>query len=400
MKIASPEYRYQHLGRVYRLIEQFELISRTDLAKLSGFAPASMTMLTKLLIENQFIIERTSQNLASRGRPAVGLSLSPFHWALLCLTVSSNKVTVALCQLNGSPIAQETYSFSEQDHEQLSLFILQNLQHFIQHNAVETDKLFAVSVSVVGKINATKDTIVQLGHKALTCELKSTLSSLFSQPIFINEHFQLWFLAESTLGNLISDDDVIYLQLDNDVNLSVLLKGALLHQDEHKRMNVDKMLMPQFPLSDEIGAELPLPDRYQLKNQVTFPALLPLIDRYLPNAFNTSQEKIDWFCEHVEQQTPNAIKILEHITDNLAYMLMNLINLFSTPKVMINSPLLRIKPFLFTLLHQKLHSQRLLGNINVDLVTSQYDWDSAYIPAVAIKLGLYEGTLLKHYICF
>lgn len=39
MKTASLEHRYQHLGTVYRLIEQFELISRTDLAKLSGIAP-------------------------------------------------------------------------------------------------------------------------------------------------------------------------------------------------------------------------------------------------------------------------------------------------------------------------------------------------------------------------
>ncbi|VEI45739.1 transcriptional repressor of carbohydrate metabolism [Actinobacillus equuli] len=59
-------------------MEQFELISRTDLAKLSGLAPASITNLTKSLIDNKFILERTVQNNTSRGRPAVGLAVSNF----------------------------------------------------------------------------------------------------------------------------------------------------------------------------------------------------------------------------------------------------------------------------------------------------------------------------------
>lgn len=398
MKIAIPEYRYQHLGAVYRLIEQFELISRTDLSKLSGFAPASITMLTKLLIEHQLIIERTSQNLASRGRPAIGLALSPFHWSFLCATISSNALTLSLCQLNGSANAQQTYLFTEKDYPNLNNILSTALQQFIQHYSVETDKLLAVSVSVVGKLNMAKDTLVQLGSKFIECRLENVFMTLINKPILINEHFQLWFLSESTLGNLISDDDVIYLQLDNEVNLSVLLKGTVLHHNEHKRMNVDKMLMPTSKLSDKIATDLPQPERYQLKNQISFPALAQLIDHYLPNNYQTIQEKIDWFCHNVEAQQPDALDILEHIADNLAYMLMNLINLFSTSKIMFNSPLLRIKQPLFELLKQKLEQHSLLGNLDVDLVTSQYDWNSAYIPAVAIKLGLYEGHLLKEII--
>ena len=41
--------KIQNIGNIYRLTEQFELISRTDLAKLSGLAPASITNITKQL---------------------------------------------------------------------------------------------------------------------------------------------------------------------------------------------------------------------------------------------------------------------------------------------------------------------------------------------------------------
>ncbi|HDL4216611.1 TPA: ROK family protein, partial [Mannheimia haemolytica] len=96
-----------HLGKIYHLIEQFELISRTDLAKLSGLAPASVTNLTKILIDNHFILERTVQTTLSRGRPSVGLAVSNFFWQLLCVTVSSHKIEISLCKLNGAEIYKQ-----------------------------------------------------------------------------------------------------------------------------------------------------------------------------------------------------------------------------------------------------------------------------------------------------
>lgn len=396
MKIATPEYRYQHLGTVYRLIEQFELISRTDLAKLSGLAPASMTALTKLLIEHQFIIERTSQNLASRGRPAVGLIVSPFYWSILCITLSSSKFAISLCLLDGTVKYSHDYPISKSDYANLDEKITQHLAHFIAKQPFDFQSLFAISVSVLGKLSQNNESVIQLGITPVQCELKALLEQKFTQPILINEHFRLWFLTESTLGNLISNTDAIYFQLDNEINLSVLLKGKLLNQDEHKRMSVDKMLMPKFAFSDEIAPELPVPERYQLKNQISLEMLARLIDRYLPNNFERLPEKITHFCNEVLAKNATAEKILEHLTDNLAYMLMNLINLFSCEKVMFNSPLVQIKQPLFAQLQRKLEKQLLLDDLKIDLVTSQYDWDNPQIPAIAIKLAIYDGEMLKN----
>lgn len=394
MKTVALENRCQQLGHVYRLVEQFELISRSDLAKLSGIAPASMTGLTKWLIDHQFIMERSVQNLSTRGRPAVGLSLSPFHHTLLCLTLSEHRLSLFECDLNGQA-RREQHSLLTPN--ELSQQIVGLVTEFCKQNPILQQTLFAISISVIGKIDHSKTHILQLGQTSINCPIVELLSTYFSQPILLNEHFQLWFLTETTLGNLIRHNDVIYLQLDDDINLSVRLKGALLHQDEHKRMNVDKMLMPRFSaLSDEVGSTLSDLERYQLKHQVTFSALIKLIDRYLPNALNDSADKILWFCQAVENNQPNANLILDHLCNNLAYMLMNLINLFSTEKIMLNSPLLRIKQPLFDRLQVTLQKNLLLNELNVDLVTSQYDWNSPLIPSVAIKLGIYDGVLLKN----
>lgn len=394
MKVTSSEYRYQHLGSVYQLIEQFELISRTDLAKLSGFAPASMTMLTKLLIEHQFVIERTSQNLLARGRPSVGLSLSPFYWSMFCLTISPSKIRIAHCDLCGKAKYQKDYFLQVDDFSQFDQKIESALQDFIKTYPLDQKTLLAISVCVVGKLNENKSDIVTIGEQEVNTELQTLLQRYFSQPIFIHTHCRLWFLAESALGALIRDRDVIYLQLDTDIHLNLLTQSKPFIQSADKSMNVDKMLMPAFSLSQELAVDSL--ESYPLKNQITFGALIKLIDRYLPNKHHRLQEKIQHFCDAVVEKNPSALMILEHLTDNLAYMLMNLIHLFACDKVMFNSPLLQIKQPLFESLARKLTA--LLDEKSVDLVVGQYQWDSPMIPAIAVKNAIYEGELLHKHI--
>ncbi|VEI45742.1 transcriptional repressor of carbohydrate metabolism [Actinobacillus equuli] len=62
---------------------------------------------------------------------------------------------------------------------------------------------------------------------------------------------------------------------------------------------------------------------------------------------------------------------------------------------MLNSPLLRIKHILFEQIQQKLQNELLIGNHQVDLVTSQFEWNSPLIACSAIKQGIYEGNLIK-----
>lgn len=383
-----------HLGKIYHLIEQFDLISRTDLAKLSGLAPASVTNFTKILIDNHFILERSVQTTLSRGRPSVGLAVSNFFWQLLCITISPYKIEISRCQLNGSIIDKQDYLISPEDYPTLNDVILNSLKHFQQSYCINTKQLLALSVSVIGKINVEKDSIIQLGNERIFCPITPLLSPLFDCPVLLSEHFQLWLLAESTVGTLMNQDNAIFLQLDDTVNLSVLLSGSLL--SKQSKMNVDNMLMPKFSaLSDEIFPELDEIDRYKLVNQVTFPAIIKLIDRYLPNNLNSREQKITLLCQKIEENQPLALAILAHITDNLAYALMNLANIFSSEKIMLNSPLIRIKEPLFSQLSEKLHRNLLQSHLKIDLVTSQYEWNSPLIVCSAIKQGIYNGNLIK-----
>lgn len=77
MYMAQPGHidhiKQINAGRVYKLIDQKGPISRIDLSKESELAPASITKITRELIDAHLIHETTVQEAISRGRPAVGL---------------------------------------------------------------------------------------------------------------------------------------------------------------------------------------------------------------------------------------------------------------------------------------------------------------------------------------
>lgn len=377
----------QHLGRIYQLVEQFEVISRTDLAKLSTFAPASVTSLTKSLIEHKFVIERSVQNCTTRGRPAIGLAVSSFFWQLICITISPNHIVISLCELNGKALKIQRYPLEHNQYPYLAEYLSRCVKQFLVF-PFDEKRLLAVSVSVIGQINAEKTAITQLEETMLNSDVTTPLHHHFSCPILLNEHFQSWLLTESTLGSLIGKDDVIFLQLDEYLNLGVLLQGNLLHKKG--KMNIDKMLMPDFGELSRVAAPEGCQNEScaQISNQVTFSALTRLIDHYLPNELPHSSEKIKYLCDLIQDEQPQALKILQHIAKNLGYLFMNLHYLFPTNKIMLNSPLLRVKKQLFDYIQGYCPE-------HLDLVTSQYTWDDPIIACAAIKQEIYNGNLIK-----
>ncbi|ACX82782.1 ROK family protein [Aggregatibacter actinomycetemcomitans] len=387
--------RLIQLGKIYRLIEQFEEISRIELSKLSGLAPASITSLSRSLIEKRLIMEKTSRNTDNRGRPAIALCVSPFYWQALCATLMEDRFEIILSELDGVIIEQSVFPLQKDDLECLDKFLVKSVKQFL----AETHSLarpITFSVTVGGELDK-NGYLIKLGcTKFAHLDLKSLFTPYFNIPILIAEYFKTWLLAESTLGNVINCDDVLFLQLDDEINLSVLSEGELLFSREQDKININHLIVPRLnELQALINHDLPEVERYQVQHQVTHRAIAQFIDALYPNrVFSNNSEKMNFLCEQIQLKDKNALRIIEHITDCLAYILMNLVHIFSARRVMLNSSLLQLKDFLLEQLNRKLKSY-LVDNIStVSVIAGKYEWNSPIVAASAIKQGIYDGSLL------
>ncbi|MDH3000220.1 hypothetical protein A1D23_08515 [Chelonobacter oris] len=384
----------QHLGAIYRLIEQFELISRIDLSKISGFAPASITNLTRELINSQFVIERAVQNTIVRGRPAVGICLSPFYWHYLAVTLSEKSLDISLCELNGKLVRHLQVALDK--NVTLEAFIGNAIQAFLKKYHEETNHILACSLCILGRIDKFEKR-VYLGSEELNPDLQEALQAGFKFPIIVAEHFSMWTFAESHLGNAINCDNVIFLQFDDAINISVLSEGKMIKNEKQKRMNIDKVSLPKISeLSDSIAFDVPEMERHYLYNQVSNKAIYQLVDLLLPNDLPNDESKIRFLCEQAQQGNGEAVRIIHHLADNVSYLLMYLTNIFASEKIMINTRLLSVKDLFLQRLALKLQDALLSDEQQVEIITSKFSWNDPAIASSAIKQKLYNGELFAN----
>lgn len=116
MYMAQPGHidhiKQVNAGRVYKLIDQKGPISRIDLSKQSELAPASITKITRELIEAHLIHETTVQESISRGRPAVGLQVNNEGWQFLSMRLGRGYLTIALHELGGDVLIDTKFTKS------------------------------------------------------------------------------------------------------------------------------------------------------------------------------------------------------------------------------------------------------------------------------------------------
>lgn len=254
------------------------------------------------------------------------------------------------------------------------------------------------SVTVGGELDK-EGCLIKLGHtKFEHLDLKTLFKPYFKVPILITEYFKTWLLAESTLGNVINCDDVLFIQLDEEINLSVLSQGEVLFNREQERVNIDHLIVPRLnELQALMNHDLPEVKRYQVQHQITHRAIVQLVDALYPNnIFTNNSDKIKFLCEQIKQNERNALRILDHITDCFAYILMNLVNIFSAQRVMLNSGLLLVKDIFLEQLNHKLATYLPNKSVPVEVITGKYEWNSPIVAGAAIKQGIYDGSLLTY----
>ena len=391
--------RIQQQGLVYRLVEQFEEISRIDLAKLSQLAPATITSLTRELIDKKLLIEKAVRSTESRGRPAIGLSVSPFYWQSLSAILTEDQFTIFLCELDGTLITKQFYSLEQVSFDQLDIFLKSYMEDFLSKNEVKMPHPIAFSIVVVGKLDE-QNNLSKLGKADVDLNLQTLFKSFFKIPILIKEYFETWLLWESSLGTVIGYENVLFLEIDDVINLSILSNGKLFNPQNNYKINVDLLQVPKFsPLQDQINLSLPDVERYQFKNQVSHQVIYELIDLAYPdNGLKNNLNKFHFLSQKIKAGDEPAIEILELVVNILAYIIMNLVKIFSSQRVMLISRLLENKNIFLNMINKTLIAYLNDPTSQVEVLTSRYEWNDPIVISASIKRGIYDGTLLKEVI--
>ncbi len=148
---------------VYRLIDQQGPISRIQIADLSQLAPASVTKITRQLLERG-LIKEVDQQASTGGRRAISIVTENRQFHTVAVRLGRNDATITLFDMSGKSLGEEHYALPERTQETLEHALFNIISQFIDAYQRKLRELIAIAVILPGLVEQSKGIVRYMPH--------------------------------------------------------------------------------------------------------------------------------------------------------------------------------------------------------------------------------------------
>ena len=148
---------------VYRLIDQHGPISRIQIAEQSQLAPASVTKITRQLIERG-LIKEVDQQASTGGRRAISIVAETRSFHAIGVRLGRYDATLTLYDLSSKTLEEEHYPLPERTQETLEHALLNIIAAFMERCQRKIRELIAISVILPGLVDPESGVIRYMPH--------------------------------------------------------------------------------------------------------------------------------------------------------------------------------------------------------------------------------------------
>ncbi|WP_092509052.1 ROK family protein [Xenorhabdus mauleonii] len=398
------QIKQTNIGLVYRLIDQYEPISRIALSKRAQLAPASITKITRELIDAHLVKETEFPELGFRGRPAIGLKIDSEGWQFLCIRINKGSLVIGLRDLSSNLVAEDEQLFSVSQNESFLDSFADKIDNFFLRHQSHLERLTAISIT----INAIVDPINGVIHSSPDYNVKDIpLGAFLHQrtglPIFLQHGITAWTIAESLYGAGKHCQNLIHLVIDDHVGAGIMTAGQILHAGNHSvveigHIQIDPDGEPCYCgnigcLETVVGLKPILEKARELAKSRPDSFINTIINE--TGTDNIESLTIDSLCLAAINGDALASEIIHGIGEKIGRIMAIIVNIFNPERILIGSPLNKAQHILYPAIQQQIAQRSLPGySQQVDIVAAQFD-NSGTLPAAAsIKQALYSGELL------
>lgn len=399
MYMAQPGHidhiKQVNAGRVYKLIDQKGPISRIDLSKESELAPASITKITRELIEAHLIHETTVQEAISRGRPAVGLQTNNEGWQFLSMRLGRGYLTIALHELGGDVLIDTKIEIHELDQDDVLARLLYEIEEFFQTYSSQLDRVTSIAITLPGLVNSEQGIVLQMPHYNVeNLALGPEIYKATGLPVFIANDTRAWALAEKLFGHSQDNDNSVLISIHHGLGAGIILDGRVL-QGRHG--NIGELGHIQIDPNGKrchcgnIGCLETVASSQAIREEVT----QRIAAGETSSLTAQSEITIEDICAAAADGDPLAVDVIEKLGRYLGAAIAIVINLFNPEKILIGGVINQAKSVLYPAIQTCIEEQSLpVYHQDLELVESRFYKQATMPGAALIKQALYDGLLL------
>ncbi|MTD40684.1 ROK family protein [Erwinia sp. CPCC 100877] len=379
---------------VYRLIDQQGPISRIQIAELSQLAPASVTKITRQLIERG-LIKEVDQQASTGGRRAISIVTETRSFQAIGVRLGRYDATLTLFDLSARALEERHYPLPERRQEALEAALLTAIEDFIDRARRKIRELIAISVILPGLVDPESGVVRYMPHiEVNNWPLVEKLERHFGFACFVGHDIRSLALAEHYFGATRDCEDSILVRVHRGTGAGILSGGQIFigrngNVGEIGHIQVEPLgercHCGNFGCLETIAANAAIEQRVR-----------QLLSQGYQSLLTPENCRIQDICRAANRGDQLACEILEQVGRHLGKAIAIAINLFNPQKVVIAGEVMEAEKVLLPAIERCVNTQALEAfRRDLPVVRSRLDDRSAIGAFALVKRAMLNGALLQ-----
>lgn len=379
---------------IYRLIDQQGPISRIQIAETSHLAPASITKITRQLLDRG-LIKEIAQQVSTGGRRAISIVTEVQAFHTIAIRLGRHGATIVLYDLSGKNLSETAYLLAQRTQESLQTALLKAIAHFIKHNQHKIRELIAIAITLPGLVDSEIGVVKYMPHINVNeWQLLEALESKFKISGFVGHDIRSLALAEHYFGATRDCEDSLLIRVHRGTGAGIIISGRIFFG---KNRNLGEIGHIQV---DPLGERCYCGNFGCLENIASNAAIerqaQHLLAQGYPSKLTVDDCSVSAICKAANNGDQLAIEIIEHLGRYLGKAVAIAINLLNPQKVVITGNILESKEIFLAAIQSCINRQALKNfREHIPLVASELDHCSAIGGFALVKHSMINGVLLQ-----
>lgn len=379
---------------VYRLIDQQGPISRIQIAEYSQLAPASVTKITRQLLERG-LIKEVDQQASTGGRRAISIVTETRHFQAIAIRLGRHDATITLYDLAGKVLGIAHYPLPQRTQESVEDALFQAIDHFIQEHQRKARELIAIALMLPGLVDPERGIVRYMPHIAVNdWPLVQRLEDRFHLACFIGHDIRSLALAEHYFGASRDCRDSILVRVHRGTGAGIIIDeniflGSNGNVGEIGHIQIDPLgercHCGNFGCLETVAANAAIEQHTRR-----------LLEQGYPSSLTREECSINAICRAANRGDALAVEVIERVGRNLGRAIAITINLFNPQKIVIAGDIIEARKTLLPAIERCIQTQTLKDfRQNLPVVTSELDHRSAIGAFALVKRAMLNGVLLQ-----
>lgn len=222
-----------NISMVLELIRTRGPISRSEIAEIAKLTPATISNISKELINIDFIKE-TSLGESTGGRPPVMLELNPDAAFIIGINLGAGNIEGVLTNIEGKILRKTVIKLGKVEAITVLDTIKAIIREIIFDSGIPNEKIIGIGMAVHGIVDS-KGGISKYApyYNWRDISLKEIIEEEFEIPVLIDNDVNAIALAESWFGIAKSVSNFITIYVGNGVGAGVIINNSIYYGISH-----------------------------------------------------------------------------------------------------------------------------------------------------------------------